>query len=282
MDLVREVIEHGEERKDRTGTGTLSLFGRMCRYNLKDGIMPLMTTKRVYWKGVAEELLWFIRGCTDAKELSKKGVKIWDANGSREELDKRGLVHREEGDLGPVYGFQWRHFGAKYQSCHTDYTGQGVDQLQRVMKQLCEEPESRRIIMSAWNPVDEPDMALPPCHAFVQFYVTSKKELNCMMTQRSADLGLGVPFNVASYALLTHLLAAACNLTPGQLVHSIGDAHVYKDHVSPLLQQLTREPRPFPILKLNKAITSLDDVTFDDLEIIGYESHAPIQMKMAV
>ena len=190
LDLVRLVIEKGCKKADRTGTGTLSLFGTQCRYDLRNNKFPLLTTKKVFIRGIAEELFWFIRGSTNAKELQEKNVRIWDANASRAFLDSQGLTEREEGDLGPVYGFQWRHFGAEYKTMHDDYTSQGVDQLGEVINQIKNQPHSRRIIMCAWNPPDVPRMALPPCHCFVQFYVANG-ELSCQLYQRSADLGLG-------------------------------------------------------------------------------------------
>ncbi|TSL34559.1 Thymidylate synthase [Bagarius yarrelli] len=205
LNQIKFILQNGVKRGDRTGTGVVSVFGLQARYSLRDQF-PLLTTKRVFWKGILEELLWFIKGSTNAKELSEKGVKIWDANGSREFLDKNGFTEREEGDLGPVYGFQWRHFGAEYKDMHTDYSGQGVDQLQKVINTIKSNPEDRRIIMCAWNPKDLPLMALPPCHALCQFYVADG-ELSCQLYQRSGDIGLGVPFNIASYALLTYMIA---------------------------------------------------------------------------
>ncbi|XP_058133494.1 thymidylate synthase isoform X2 [Dasypus novemcinctus] len=202
---IEHILRCGSRKEDRTGTGTLSVFGLQARYSLRDEF-PLLTTKRVFWKGVLEELLWFIKGSTNAKELSSKGVKIWDANGSRDFLDGLGFSTREEGDLGPVYGFQWRHFGAEYKDMTSDYSGQGVDQLQKVIDTIKTNPNDRRIIMCAWNPKDLPLMALPPCHALCQFYV-GNGELSCQLYQRSGDMGLGVPFNIASYALLTYMIA---------------------------------------------------------------------------
>uniref|UniRef100_A0A3Q2PEH4 Thymidylate synthase n=1 Tax=Fundulus heteroclitus TaxID=8078 RepID=A0A3Q2PEH4_FUNHE len=236
LNLVEYIMENGRKKGDRTGTGVLSVFGAQVRYNLRDKF-PLLTTKRVFWKGILEELLWFIKGSTNAKELSEKGVKIWDANGSRAFLDNLGFTEREEGDLGPVYGFQWRHFGAEYKDIHTDYSGQGVDQLQNVIDTIRKNPEDRRIIMCAWNPKDLPLMALPPCHALCQFYVCDG-ELSCQLYQRSADMGLGVPFNIASYALLTYMIAHITGLQPGDFVHTLGDAHVYVNHVDPLKEQV--------------------------------------------
>eukprot|EP00747_Dinoflagellata_sp_TGD_P013307 gnl/TRDRNA2_/TRDRNA2_122432_c0_seq3.p1 gnl/TRDRNA2_/TRDRNA2_122432_c0~~gnl/TRDRNA2_/TRDRNA2_122432_c0_seq3.p1 ORF type:complete len:576 (-),score=87.34 gnl/TRDRNA2_/TRDRNA2_122432_c0_seq3:377-2104(-) len=243
LEMVRDIIENGEAMGDRTGTGTRSLFGTMMRFDLRNSF-PLLTTKRVFWRGVMEELLWFIKGDTNAQHLSDKGVKIWDANGCREFLDKRGLSHREEMDLGPVYGFQWRHFGAEYKDMHTNYTGQGIDQLAECIHTIKNNPTDRRIIMSAWNPADLSKMALPPCHMFCQFYVnTEKGELSALMYQRSADMGLGVPFNIASYALLTCMVAQVCGLKPGDFVHTLGNAHVYSNHIEPLKTQLQRTPR---------------------------------------
>lgn len=205
LELIREIIETGVEKSDRTGVGTRSLFGKMMRFDISE-TFPLLTTKRVFWKGVVEELLWFLRGSTYGKELSDKGVHIWDGNGSREFLDKLGFKERKEGDLGPVYGFQWRHFGAKYVNCDTDYTGQGVDQIEDLIKRIKNDPNSRRHIVNAWNVADINKMALPPCHVLFQFYVSQGK-LSCMLYQRSCDVGLGIPFNIASYALLTVMIA---------------------------------------------------------------------------
>lgn len=253
------------------------------RFSLRDGTLPLLTTKRTFWRGVAEELLWFVQGNTNANDLAAKDIHIWDGNGSREFLDSRGLEHREEGDLGPVYGFQWRHFGAKYVDMHTDYTGQGVDQLADCIEKIKNNPEDRRIIMSAWNPSDLEYMALPPCHMFCQFYVdTEKNELSCQMYQRSADMGLGVPFNIASYALLTHMIAHVTGRKPGDFVHTIGDAHVYLNHVDALKQQLERSPRAFPKIQINAEKKGIDDFEFDDFKVIGYQPHKTIKMKMAV
>lgn len=227
----------GKKRSDRTGVGTVSIFGAQMRFSLRNNIFPLLTTKRVFWRAVAEELLWFIKGSTNAKELQDKNIHIWDGNSTREFLDKMGFADREEGDLGPVYGFQWRHFGAEYKTCHDDYTGKGIDQLNEVIERIKKNPNDRRIIMSAWNVVDIPKMALPPCHCFVQFYVADG-ELSCQLYQRSADMGLGVPFNIASYALLTYMIAHVTGLKPGDFVHTIGDAHVYLNHIEPLKFQV--------------------------------------------
>ena len=305
----------------RTGTGTLSLFAPpQLRFSLSrlssdhsaptTLILPLLTTKRVFLRAVIEELLWFISSNTSSIPLSAAGIKIWDGNGSREFLDSVGLTDREEGDLGPVYGFQWRHFGATYVDAKTSYDGQGVDQLAEVIDKLKNRPFDRRIILSAWNPADLKKMALPPCHMFCQFYVSfpqapsgseqaclnlpasqpsnnglshSKGVLSCQLYQRSCDMGLGVPFNIASYALLTHMLANVCDLTPGTLIHTMGDAHVYLDHVEALKLQLEREPRNFPELSiLGHHGGNIDGWKAEDFEVRGYKPHATIPMKMSV
>ncbi|XP_075480286.1 bifunctional dihydrofolate reductase-thymidylate synthase 1 isoform X3 [Primulina tabacum] len=278
--MVQDIIANGNGKDDRTGTGTFSKFGCQMRLNLRKSF-PLLTTKRVFWRGVVEELLWFISGSTNAKILQEKGIHIWDGNASREYLDSMGLTEREEGDLGPVYGFQWRHFGARYTTMHADYTGQGFDQLLDIIDKIKNKPDDRRIILSAWNPSDLKLMALPPCHMFAQFYVANG-ELSCQMYQRSADMGLGVPFNIASYALLTCMIAHVCGLVPGDFIHVIGDAHVYKTHIHPLQEQLKKLPRPFPILKINTHRTDIDSFVASDFELLNYEPHQKIEMKMAV
>jgi len=281
LDLIRNILENGALRGDRTGTGTLSIFGAQMRFSLRNGRFPLLTTKKVFWRGLAEELLWFASGCTNAKVLQSKNIHIWDGNGSREFLDKLGMKEREEGDLGPVYGFQWRHFGAKYENMHSDYRGKGIDQLQNCIDSIKNSPNDRRIVMSAWNPCDLDQMVLPPCHMFCQFYV-AEGELSCQMYQRSADMGLGVPFNIASYSLLTCMVAQVCGLKPGEFIHTIGDAHVYTTHVDALKEQLKRVPRSFPTLKINPSIDNIDSFNFDDFIIEGYDPMGPIKMKMAV
>lgn len=281
IQLVRDILESGVTRDDRTGVGTISRFGAQMRFNLRNGTMPLLTTKNTFWRGVATELLWFISGSTNANELSANGVHIWNANGSRAFLDQRGLTEREEGDLGPVYGFQWRHFGAKYVDMHTDYTGQGVDQLAQVIHLIKTKPTSRRIVMSAWNPSDLDQMVLPPCHMFVQFYVHDG-ELSAQLYQRSADMGLGVPFNIASYALLTHLVAHCCGLKAGDLVHTIGDAHIYQNHVAALQRQLERQPFDFPTLTIRAKTANIDEITYRDLLLRNYVCLPTIPMEMAV
>lgn len=281
LDLVRRIIEDGVPRDDRTGTGTFSVFGAQMRFSLRDDVFPLLTTKRTFFRGVAEELLWFVSGSTDARVLRDKNVRIWEGHSSRAYLDSIGLGHREEGDLGPIYSFQWRHFGAEYKTMHDDYTGQGVDQLAEVIRTIKTNPNSRRIIMSAWNPTDLEKMALPPCHTMCQFYVADG-ELSCQMYQRSCDMGLGVPFNIASYALLTRMIAHVCGLRAGEFVHTLGDAHVYTNHVDALKQQLLRKPRAFPKLRLNPKVNDINDFTYDDFTVEGYNPYGKVAMKMAV
>lgn len=287
LDLVRRVIEEGEKRQDRTGTGTYAIFAPpQLRFPLKLEAFPLLTTKRVNFPAVAKELLWFLRGDTNSQTLSEQGVKIWEQNGSREFLDSRGLTERAEGDLGPIYGFQWRFFGAPYETCEKDYRalGAGVDQIKRIVEQLKNEPHSRRILLSAWNPLDLDKMALPPCHVMAQFYVSNESELSCLLFQRSGDLGLGVPFNIASYALLTCMLAQVCGYTPGELIHTLGDAHVYVDHIAGLKEQLKRAPRPFPklVFQPKEGQRSMDDWTMDDFCLLEYNPWPRIILNMSV
>ncbi len=284
LNLIKHVLEHGQKRQDRTGVGTLSVFAPdPIRFDLRNNTLPLLTTKRVYWKGVVEELLWFMRGETDATKLAARGVKIWDANATRAFLDARGLQALREGDIGAGYGHQWRHFGAKYEGCDMDYTGKGVDQLAYVVGLIKKDPTSRRIFLSAWNPSWLDTMALPPCHVSVQFYVDDNgQSLSAHMYQRSADLGLGVPFNIASYALLTHMIAHVCGLQAKALTISMGDAHVYQNHVAPLKTQLTREPRVFPTLTFKQKRANLASFEATDMQVHDYRPYRRIAMRMAV
>lgn len=281
LESVEDILANGKPQDDRTGTGTISKIGAHMIFDLSDGKVPLLTTKKVFWRGIVEELLWFISGSTDSNILKEKNIHFWDANGSKEYLTSLGLGHRQEGDLGPVYGFQWRHFGATYVDKNTDYTGQGLDQLADIIERILKKPD-RRLIMTAWNPLDLPLMALPPCHCLVQFHVINNTELTCHLYQRSGDMGLGVPFNMASYALLTHMIAQVTNLKPGQFVHTISDAHIYKDHIEPLREQLKRVPGEFPKIRFRRDVKCIDDFKFDDIELIGYQPQDSILMKMSV
>lgn len=256
-ELLQHILDKGVKRTDRTGTGTISVFGYQSRYDLRESF-PLVTTKKIHWKSVVHELLWFIGGSTNIKYLQENGVKIWN-----EWAD-------ENGDLGPVYGHQWRNFGS-----------QGVDQLTNVIEEIKRNPYSRRLIVSAWNPVDVPRMALPPCHSLFQFYVQNE-ELSCQLYQRSADAFLGIPFNISSYSLLTLMIAQVTELKPGEFIHSIGDAHVYNDHLKQVQLQLERDCKPLPTVSLNGDIKSIVDFKFKDIILQDYEFHPAIKAPIAV
>jgi thymidylate synthase len=281
LDLVARIIKEGVKRDDRTGTGTKSLFGVSMKFNLRNKTLPLLTTKKCSFKNIAAELLFFISGSTNCNVLHDQGVRIWDDDTSRATLDKRGFKDRPEGDLGPGYSFQWRHAGANYKDMHTDYTGQGIDQLQMLIHEIKKNPTSRRLILNSWNVKDVPQMSLPPCHVMVQFYVANG-ELSSLMYQRSADFGLGVPYNIASYALLTHILAHVCDLQPGDFIHMIGDAHVYSNHEEALQKQLLREPMAFPTLTIDPNLKDIDKLTLQHIKLENYKSHEAIYMKLSV
>lgn len=281
LNLVRKVLKTGDYRLDRTAVGTRSCFGAQMEFDLSDNTIPILTTKKIAWKSIVEELLWFIQGSTDAKVLNAKGIKIWNANSSRQFLDNRCFFNREEGDIGPGYGFQWRHFGAKYIDCKTNYTNQGVDQLLQVINTIKTNPADRRMIMTAWNPLDIPITNLPPCHCFVQFHV-AKDRLSCLLYQRSGDMGLGVPFNITSYALLTHMIAHVTGLKPGKFIHTLGDYHVYMNHIKPLNEQLKRVPFSFPKLYFKKTFNDITEIRINDLYVTDYLTHDSIKMDMAV
>lgn len=278
LDLCRRILGETRERPDRTGVGTLSRFGERLEIDLKAGF-PLLTTKRVFWRGVVSELLWFLSGSTDTKILAAKGVHIWDGNTTREALDKRGLTHYPEGEAGKIYGYQWRRFGGSYGK----YYREGIDQVADVIKQIKEDPTSRRLIVTAWNPIDLPVMALPPCHIMYQFYVDNG-ELSCQMYQRSVDVGLGLPFNIASYALLTHMVAHVTGLRVGRLIMCLGDTHIYLNHREAIHEQLEREPRNLPTLNIKRVTDNIDSITEDDIELVGYDPHPRLthEMPMAV
>ena len=260
LDLLRHVLEHGAEKGDRTGTGTRSVFGYQARFDLRAGF-PLLTTKKVHFKSVVHELVWFLSGSTNVGYLREHGVTIWD-----EWADANG-------DLGPVYGSQWRSWPTA--------DGRTIDQIAQVVESIRTKPDSRRHIVSAWNPAEVDRMALPPCHALFQFYVANG-ELSCQLYQRSADLFLGVPFNLASYALLTAMVAQVCGLRPAEFIHTFGDVHLYSNHLEQAKEQLARDPRPLPRLKLNPEVRSLFDFRFEDVELEAYDPHPAIKAPIAV
>jgi thymidylate synthase len=260
LDLMQHVLDHGAQKSDRTGTGTLSVFGAQLRFDLSTGF-PLLTTKKLHLKSIVYELLWFLRGETNTRYLKEHGVSIWD-----EWADANG-------ELGPVYGYQWRSWPTA--------DGRHVDQIADVLAQLRQNPDSRRMLVSAWNVADLDRMALMPCHAFFQFYVADGR-LSCQLYQRSADLFLGVPFNIASYALLTMMVAQVCDLTPGDFVHTFGDVHLYVNHLEQAREQLTRQPRPLPRMHLNAAVRDLFAFQFDDFLLDGYDPHPAIKAPVAV
>jgi len=276
LDLLRLVLEDGRPRGDRTGTGTRSLFGHQLRFDLQEGF-PVLTTKRLHLRSIIHELLWFLRGETHVKPLQDAGVRIWNEWATAEQTARFG---RAEGELGPVYGHQWRNFGATPRPDGT-YEPDGIDQLQRALDLIRNNPTSRRILVTGWNPKEADQVALPPCHTLFQFYVHDGR-LSCQLYQRSADLFLGVPFNIASYALLTHLVAKVCDLDVGDFVHTFGDVHLYNNHLDQARLQLTRTPRPLPRLVLDDAITDLFTVRFDQIRIEGYDPHPSIKAKVSV
>jgi thymidylate synthase len=293
LDLAKKVLKNGNERIDRTGVGTISNFGESLRFDISNGTVPLLTTKQVPLKACIEELLFFCRGDTDTKILNARGVKIWNANSSREFLDKRGLRHYKEGVAGPIYGWQWRFFGAKYSQAFADTSDidtskiGGIDQLENVLHQLKTDPFSRRIIISAWNPVDLNKMCLPACHYSIQFYVEEKngeKYLSALFNMRSSDVFLGLPFNIASYSILLHILAKKAGMKTKEIVYTGGDVHIYKNHINQMKEQMTRTPRPFPKIHLDSRIEYIDwsDIKYSDFELIGYFPYQKIKAEMAV
>ena len=279
--LINDILDHGSMEEGRNGKAK-TIFGAAMHFDLSENTIPVLTTKKVAFKTCLKELLWFINGHTDNKLLKEQNVKIWNANASREFLDSRGLHNNKEDDLGPVYGHQWRHFNAPYTDCHADYTGKGVDQLQNIIDQL-KNPEtrnSRRLVMSAWNPQQLDEMALPPCHILCQFCVTEGNKLSCSLYQRSGDVGLGVPFNIASYSILTHLIAKHCGLEAKEFVYFLGNAHIYDDHLEPLKEQMMRPPFSFPKLEILQTRLNIDDYTADDFKLLDYQYHNKIKMEM--
>ena len=281
LNLISDILSKGYHVTGRNGT-VKAIFGTMMRFDLSNNYIPILTTKKVAWKTCLKELLWFISGKTDNKILKNNNVKIWNDNASRDFLDSRGLQHLEEDDLGPVYGHQWRFFNAPYQNSQTDYSGKGVDQLQYIIDSLNDPKErySRRLIMSAWNPIQINEMALPPCHVLAQFNVFDNDKLSVALYQRSGDVGLGVPFNIASYAFLTHLIAHHCNLKATEFVYFLGNAHIYDDHIPILTQQKNRIPNTPPTLTIKNKYTNINDYTIDDFQINDYSPLSELKMIM--
>lgn len=281
ISLIEDILEEGILEKTRNGYAK-SIFGSAMHFSLENNTIPLITTKKLAWKTCLRELLWFISGKTDNEILQKKNVKIWNSNASREFLDSQGLNNLDENDLGPVYGHQWRFFNANYKDCKTDYTNCGIDQLANIIKVL-KDPEqrsSRRIILSSWNPCQLKEMALPPCHVLMQFNVSEDKFLSCSLYQRSGDVGLGVPFNIASYCFLTHLLGKHCGLEPKEFVYYLGNSHIYDDHLEILKEQILRKPLDFPKLNIKNIYDEIEDYKEEDFEILNYNYHEKIKMEM--
>ena len=260
LDLIRRVLAEGVLKEDRTGTGTISVFGHQMRFNLEDGF-PLVTTKKLHLKSIIYELLWFLKGSTNVKYLQDNGVRIWNE------------WAKENGELGPIYGYQWRSW--------PDYSGGHIDQVLQVIESIKNNPDSRRHIVSAWNVGQIDEMQLPPCHILFQFYVANGR-LSCQLYQRSADIFLGVPFNIASYALLTMMVAQVCGLKPGDFVHTLGDSHIYCNHIEQVKLQISREPRPLPVMKINPSIRNIDEFSFEDFELTGYDPHPHIKGDIAI
>lgn len=307
LDLLKEVIDTGEDRNDRTGVGTKALFGRTLRFDLSKGTLPLITTKRIFWKGVVEELLFFLRGETQTKKLEERGVNIWKGNTSREFLDSRGLYYLPEGSYGKSYGYQWRNFngtipvegdepnisiGKLYglddktvEDLEMYKLDIRIDQITDVFKSLKEDPHGRRHLITAWNPSQLNEMSLPCCHYSFQFYVSNKNELSCLFNMRSVDTFLGLPFNIASYALLTHIFAKALGYTAKELIWVGADTHIYSNHIEAVKEQLSRKSLPFPTIQIKKEISSVEDVeklSLEDIELLDYKCLPAIKVSMAV
>ena len=285
LNLIDNIIKNGDFIQSRNGN-VYSIFGNMMRFSLKDNKIPILTSKKVAHKTCLKELLWFISGNTSNETLKNQNVNIWNGNSSREFLDSRGLYDYDEGNLGPVYGFQWRNFNGTYNGPYTlqdkTYNKDGIDQLQNIITML-KDPEqkySRRIILTAWNPLQLDKMALPPCHILAQFHVSSDNELSCSLYQRSGDVGLGVPFNIASYSFLTHLIAYHCDLIPKDFVYFLGNAHIYEEHVDCLKQQLDNQLYDFPTINIKNKFENIDDYSFNDFEINNYQCGNKISMIM--
>ena len=278
LNALKDILENGTYRKTRNAS-TISKFSIKLDFDIRESF-PLLTTKKVYWKGVLHELLWFIKADTNSKNLENNDVNIWKPNSSREFLDELKLFNYEEGDCGPIYGFQWRHFGTPYKGCDANYSYKGIDQLNNCIHLIKNDPTSRRIFMSAWNPIQLNDMCLPPCHVSYQFYVSKSSELSCIMYQRSGDMFLGIPFNIASASLLVYIIATITDTKPGFVSIVIGDAHIYEDHIDAVKTQLDRTPYDPPTLIIKKKFSNIDDYKFDNFEIKDYVCHPTIKAKM--
>lgn len=276
LDLLSRILDQGEARDDRTGTGTRSIFGHQMRFDLRDGF-PLLTTKKLHWPSIVHELLWFLSGSTNAEDLQKRGVRIWNEWATAEQTARFG---RAEGDLGPVYGHQWRNFGATLRE-DGSYANDGFDQVRWLIDEIRKNPSSRRLIVTGWNPAEASLVALPPCHTLFQFYV-SRGRLSCQLYQRSGDVFLGVPFNIGSYALLTIVIARVCGLEPGEFIHTLGDAHLYNNHLDQARLQLSREPRKLPTLAIEGDVASIEDVTVERIRLEGYDPHPHIKAEVSV
>ena len=284
ISLVKKIIYQGETNVTRNGT-TKSIFGANMRFSLKNRTIPLITTKKMAWKTCLHELIWFLRGKTSNEWLQERNVNIWNGNGSREFLDHQGFSERKEGDLGPIYGHQWRFFNAPYTSCDSNYKEQGIDQINRIITILkgehpTENKKSRRMVVSAWNPGQLSEMVLPPCHVLFQFHVNNKEELSCSLYQRSGDVGLGIPFNIASYSFLTHLIAHHTGLKPGYFIHNIGDCHIYTEHEEALKKQIIREPYASPTLSILNTYDNINQYDVNDFKIHDYKHYSKINMDM--
>ena len=281
INLIHQILDNGQYENGRNGV-TKSIFGAAMHFSLENNRIPILTTKKVAWKTCLRELLWFIEGSTSNKKLNDKNVHIWDANSTREFLDLNGLKDNQEGDLGPIYGFQWRHFNADYKTCNDDYNNCGIDQLAEVINTL-KDPKlrnSRRMIISAWNPCQLNKMALPPCHVLMQFNVTNNNKLSCSMYQRSNDEACGTPFNIASYSILTHLLAKHCGLEPYEFVYFKGNCHIYQEHLEKIKDQIIREPYEFPTLEIKNIYENITDYKDIDFVLHDYNYHESIKYQM--
>ena len=280
LNLIKRVVNKGSKEIGRNGT-VYSTIGESMRFSLENDKLPLLTTKYVPWKVCLKELFWFMQGKTDNRVLKNQNVKIWNDNATREFLDSRKLFHLEEDDLGPVYGHQWRFWNAKYDNCESNYNNKGIDQLESVISELkSDNKTSRRLIVSAWNPEQIDEMALPPCHTMFQFHVTENDKLSCSLYQRSGDIGLGIPFNIASYSFLTHIIANHCNLKPKEFIHFIGNAHIYENHLEKLEKQTKLSPFDFPSINIKNKYDNINKYSLGDIEVKNYNCHPKIKLDM--